>query len=97
MKTKIKKIPSWKLLNAFTFVGINYHAFGTLQKRTDKGVFSTHDFYKTDKLTKEQKERLLYMFPSLEFFVSKSSYSPEIERGMIASPKAYRLKELNSQ
>lgn len=94
---KIKKINTQKLLEAFTKLGISYHSFGTLQKRSDKGrTINTHDFYKTDRLTNRQKHMLSYLFPSLEFYTSKCEYAPEIQGAVIASPKAQRIKELNA-
>ena len=94
---KIKKINTQTLLSAFEKLGISYHSFGTLQKRSDKGhTINTHDFYKTDKLTDKQKHTLSYLFPSLEFYTSKCEYAPEIQSGIIASPKAHRIKELNA-
>ena len=94
---KIKKINTQTLLSAFEKLGISYHSFGTLQKRSDEGrTINTHDFYKTDKLTDKQKHTLSYLFPSLEFYTSKCEYAPEIQSGIIASPKAHRIKELNA-
>lgn len=94
---KIKKINTQKLLEVFTKLGISYHSFGTIQKRSDKGrAVNTHDFYKTDRLTNRQKHMLSYLFPSLEFYTSKCEYAPEIQGAVIASPKAQRIKELNA-
>jgi len=94
---KIKKINTQKLLEAFTKLGISYHSFGTLQKRSAKGrTINTHDFYKTDRLTDKQKHMLSYLFPSLEFYTSKCEYAPQIQGAVIASPKAQRIKELNA-
>ena len=94
---KIKKINKQKLLEAFTKLRISYHSFGTIQKRSDKGrAVNTHDFYKTDRLTNRQKHMLSYLFPSLEFYTSKCEYAPQIQQAVIASTKAYRIKELNA-
>ena len=94
---KIKKINTQTLLSAFEKLGITYHSFGTLQKRSAKGrVINTHDFYKTDRLTDKQKHTLSYLFPSLEFYTSKCEYAQQIKQAVIASPKAQRIKELNA-
>ena len=95
---KIKKIDTHKLLSAFDKLGIRFYNFGTLTKRDCKGRKThTHDFYQTDRLSNEQKEALKTLFPSIEFFLSQSQFAPEIKSGLIASPKAARLRELNAQ
>ena len=94
---KIKKIDTHKLLSAFDKLGVRYFNYGTLTKRDSNGRKShTHDFYATDNLTDSQKDALKALFPSLEFFISQSQYAPELKRGIIASPKAARLRELNA-
>ena len=94
---KIKKIDTNKLLSAFSKLGVRYYNFGTLSKRGDNGrKVNTHDYYESDRITDGQKESLRALFPSIEFFVSQSEYAPEIKRGLIASPKAARLRELNA-
>lgn len=94
---KHKKIETHKLLSAFSRLGIRYHSFGTLTKKGDDGrKVHTHDYFQTDSLTDTQKERLKEIFPSIEFFISQSEYAPEIKKGLIASPKAARLREINS-
>tara|TARA_B110000483_G_scaffold151439_1_gene180269 strand:+ start:320 stop:607 length:288 start_codon:yes stop_codon:yes gene_type:complete len=94
---KIKKIDTNKLLSAFSKLGVRYYNFGTLSKREDNGrKVNTHDYYESDRITDGQKESLRALFPSIEFFVSQSEYAPEIKRGLIASPKAARLRELNA-
>jgi len=94
---KIKKIDTNKLLSAFSKLGVRYYNFGTLSKRADNGrKVNTHDYYESDRITDGQKESLRALFPSIEFFISQSEYAPEIKRGLIASPKAARLRELNA-
>jgi len=94
---KIKKIDTNKLLSAFSKLGVRYYNFGTLSKREDNGrKVNTHDYYESDRITNGQKESLKALFPSIEFFISQSEYAPEIKRGLIASPKAARLRELNA-
>ena len=94
---KIKKIDTNKLLSAFSKLGVRYYNFGTLSKRGDNGrKVNTHDYYESDSITDGQKESLKALFPSIEFFISQSQYAPEIKRGLIASPKAARLRELNA-
>ena len=94
---KIKKIDTNKLLSAFSKLGVRYYNFGTLSKRGGNGrKVNTHDYYESDRITDGQKESLRALFPSIEFFVSQSEYAPEIKRGLIASPKAARLRELNA-
>ena len=94
---KIKKIDTNKLLSAFSKLGVRYYNFGTLSKRGDNGrKVNTHDYYESDRITDGQKESLRALFPSIEFFISQSEYAPEIKRGLIASPKAARLRELNA-
>ena len=95
---KIKKIDTHKLLSAFDKFGIRYFNYGTLTKRNINGrKIHTHDFYETNSLTNSQKDALKALFPSLEFFVSQSEYAPELKKGVIASPKAARLRELNAE
>jgi len=94
---KIKKIDTNKLLSAFSKLGVRYYNFGTLSKRGGNGrKVNTHDYYESDRITDGQKESLRALFPSIEFFISQSEYAPEIKRGLIASPKAARLRELNA-
>lgn len=94
---KHKKIDTHKLLSAFSELGIRYYDFGTLSKKGENGrKVNTHDYYKTDSISETQKESLKALFPSIEFFISQSQYAPEIKRGLIASPKAARLRELNA-
>ena len=94
---KIKKIDTNKLLSAFSKLGVRYYNFGTLSKRGGNGrKVNTHDYYESDRITDGQKESLKALFPSIEFFISQSEYAPEIKRGLIASPKAARLRELNA-
>ena len=94
---KIKKIDTNKLLSAFSKLGVRYYNFGTLSKRGGNGrKVNTHDYYESDSITDGQKESLKALFPSIEFFISQSQYAPEIKRGLIASPKAARLRELNA-
>ena len=94
---KIKKIDTNKLLSAFSKLGVRYYNFGTLSKRGGNGrKVNTHDYYESDRITDGQKESLRALFPSIEFFISQSEYATEIKRGLIASPKAARLRELNA-
>jgi len=94
---KHKKIDTHKLLSAFSELGIRYYNFGTLSKKGENGrKVHTHDYYQTDSISEAQKESLKALFPSIEFFISQSQYAPEIKRGLIASPKAARLRELNA-
>jgi hypothetical protein len=94
---KHKKINTYKLLSAFSKLGIRYYNFGTLSKKGESGrKVHTHDYYETDSISETQKESLIALFPSIEFFVSQSQYAPEIKKGLIASPKAARLRELNA-
>ena len=94
---KITKIDTNKLLSAFSKLGVRYYNFGTLSKRGGNGrKVNTHDYYESDRITDGQKESLRALFPSIEFFISQSEYAPEIKRGLIASPKAARLRELNA-
>jgi hypothetical protein len=94
---KHKKIDAHKLLSAFSKLGIRYYNFGTLSKKGESGrKVHTHDYYETDSISETQKESLSALFPSIEFFVSKSQYAPEIKKGLVASPKAPRLRELNA-
>jgi len=94
---KHKKIDTHKLLSAFSELGIRYHNFGTLSKKGENGrKVHTHDYYETASISETQKENLKALFPSIEFFISQSQYAPEIKRGLIASPKAARLRELNA-
>jgi len=94
---KIKKIDTNKLLSAFSKLGVRYYNFGTLSKKGGNGrKVNTHDYYESDRITDGQKESLRALFPSIEFFISQSEYAPEIKRGLIASPKAARLRELNA-
>tara|TARA_B110000858_G_C17692425_1_gene421881 strand:- start:300 stop:587 length:288 start_codon:yes stop_codon:yes gene_type:complete len=94
---KITKIDTHKLLSAFSKLGVRYYSFGTLSKRGGNGrKVNTHDYYESDSITDGQKESLKALFPSIEFFISQSQYAPEIKRGLIASPKAARLRELNA-
>ena len=95
---KIKKIDTHELFAAFEELGIRFYNSGTLTKRDSNGRKTrTHDFYQTDRLSNEQKDALKTLFPSIEFFLSQSQFAPEIKRGLIASPKAARLRELNAQ
>ena len=95
---KITKIDTHKLLSAFSKLGISYYNFGTLSKKGDNGrKVNTHDYYETDRITDTQKDALKGLFPSIEFFISQSQYAPEIKKGLIASPKAARLSELNAK
>lgn len=94
---KHKKIETHKLLSAFSKLGIRFHSFGTLSKKGENGrKVNTHDYYETDSISETQKESLKALFPSIEFFISQSQYAPEIKKGLIASPKAARLRELNA-
>ncbi len=94
---KRTKIDTHKLLSAFSKLGISYYNFGTLSKKGENGrKVNTHDYYETDRITDNQKEALKDLFPSIEFFISQSQFAPEIKKGLIASPKAARLRELNA-
>jgi len=94
---KHKKIDTHKLLSAFSKLSIRYYNFGTLSKKGENGrKVNTHDYYETDSISETQKESLKALFPSIEFFISQSQYAPEIKKGLIASPKAARLRELNA-
>ena len=94
---KHKKIETHKLLSAFSKLGIRYHNFGTLSKKGENGrKVNTHDYFETDSVSETQREGLRALFPSIEFFVSQSQYAPEIKKGLIASPKAARLREINA-
>ena len=95
---KRTKIDTHKLISAFYKLGISYYNSGTLSKRGENGrKVNTHDYYETDRITDNQKEALKDLFPSIEFFISQSVYAPEIKKGLIASPKAARLRELNAK
>lgn len=77
-------------------LGIRYYNYGTLSKKENGRKVNTHDYYASDSITDEQKQKLKIMFPAIEFFISQSEYAPEIKRGLIASPKAARLREINA-
>ena len=93
METKVKKIPTIKLLNSLRDMGISHYVNGTLSK----GGVDYYDYYKTDDIKDEDKSKLLEKFPSLEFFNCKCSFAPELKSILIASPKAARLKILNNE
>ncbi len=80
----MKKLSTWDKVRALEAVGFRYHAYGTLTTDSkDEGKLK-YDFYKGDKLTQEQKEKLKNKFgESVRFFGSSAQYAPEIKSAIV--------------
>ena len=65
-------------------IGVSYHATGNLTKNKVK----LFDYYKADKVTVEQKAKILKWCKDARFFNSASEYAPELRAVMICFPKA---------
>lgn len=82
----------YQITNAAPFlygIGVSFYETGALKK---SGV-SLFDFYRTDKVTTEQKAAILKWCKDVRFFGSHKEYAPELKSCMIAFPKAgfYRV------
>lgn len=71
-------------------IGVSFYHTGTLKKKTE-AIF---DFYKTDGLTEEQKQKIKAWCPDAAFTHCRSIYAPEAVKTLILFPKAafYRSK-----
>jgi hypothetical protein len=96
LSMQIKKIDTHNLLQLFSRLNIRYHGFGTLKGNINGKSRALYDYYQCDSISDTQKTELKKELPSIEFFISQSQYAPEIKKGMIASPKAARLAQLNA-
>lgn len=73
-------------------IGVSFHATGTIKK----GKAALYDYYKTDKVTEEQKEKILSWCKDAAFFNTAWEYAPELKGIAIAFPKAgfYRQEKV---
>lgn len=74
--------------------GARWHERGTLSITVDGRKVHTHNYYKCDKLTAEQRERIKFEHPFVEFFGSSPMYAPEQRSVIVAFPKAARLRQI---
>lgn len=80
-------------------IGVSYHANGTLDHKLSSGkTIKVYDFFKVDKLTEYQKEKIKAAIKDCIFKVSGSQYAPEQKKVLICIPKkafyTYNLKGL---
>lgn len=79
MKYQIGKA-AWFLCD----IGVNFHGFGTIEKDGTK----LFDYYKVDKVTQEQKDKILAWCKDAHLLNASMEYAPELTSLMVAFPKA---------
>ena len=96
---KIAKELKPKLLQgaipAFLYkINVSYYDTGTISNKvTGNKLF---DYYKADKVTQEQKAKILEMIPLAQFKSSSPEYAPEMKACMVWIPKAAYYKQLSN-
>jgi uncharacterized protein (UPF0335 family) len=88
MKAKVKN----RMVPSFLYsLDVAYHSSGTMSLGNTK-IF---DFYKVDKLTSEQKQKIREQIPNVYLKSVGCQFAPEIVKACILVPKAayYRLKK----
>ena len=70
-------------------IGVSFHADGVLSR---DGV-KLFDYYKADRISREQRDKILAWCPLVEFKTTSPEYAPELKSVLICFPKAGYFKE----
>jgi len=74
--------------------GATWYERGTLSTGHGRAKVHLYNYYRCDKLSDEQRERIRAIFPLVEFFGASKQYAPELRSVMVAFPKAARMRQL---
>lgn len=72
-------------------LGVSYHGYGVITNDKKQQLF---DYFKVDKVTSEQWNKIVEACPHVQLKTSKSEYTPEIVKGLICFPKAAFFRNL---
>ena len=70
-------------------IGVSFHADGVLSR---DGV-KLFDYYKADKITQEQRDKILAWCPLAEFKTASPEYAPEMKSVLVCFPKAAYFRQ----